>query len=498
VKRKTNSLSEPLRSMTPVPGDINDKPQEVRTRLSQVVIDYVMQLERLPIGPMADDMEARRDIAVAVLRKLESNDYALLREWSHRHSTGQGASSWRSMLKAVTMAAAIERERASRESTARPGEWAVVEPMSPGTMNSLIDATLELSVRTSELTGFGERQVVHEARELAAGIALVRRLTRDQYEVLLRSADMFGAPFADDRGSSTPVNFAAPLDNVSPVEDHVEQLRWHIDRGVPPPSHAERPARLDTQQASVKPTSRTRVSHDSVAAAGAAPATARPALRAVAAGVAGTSDGLVTADHSVAIQFEIQEPVEILERRLESQRAAQTEVVRRLAHQHAAALQRTATRLVGRNEADDVAQEAFIKLVRWVQDRPASEVKALLDNEKDVQRMLTRATAISAYDLLRRRANRREQLVARGDESELGSDATAKGPRYTDASITQLERAYAQLPPLQRVAHVLRHHCGYTVADLAETLGRSESQIRWLVYRANVALKNALREQGSE
>jgi hypothetical protein len=211
VNRKANSSSESTRIIAEVLEDAGDKHQEARARLWQEVIDYVMQLERLPIEPMADDKEARRDVSVAVLRKLESNDYALLRDWMSRDRTGQGASSWRSVLNAVTMAAATDWARASQQNTARPRVpwgWAVVEPMSPRKMNTLIDATMELSVRISELTGFGERQLVHEAREFAATIARARGLMRDDYEALLSAADMFGAPFADD--SSRPRRSPSP------------------------------------------------------------------------------------------------------------------------------------------------------------------------------------------------------------------------------------------------------------------------------------------------
>lgn len=187
--------------------------------------------------------------------------------------------------------------------------------------------------------------------------------------------------------------------------------------------------------------------------------------------------------------------VQILERRLETLRSEQKELVWQLAHRHAPALRLLATRLVGSNEADDVTQEAFISLLRWVQARPVSEIKALLDSKNGVQRMLVRFTACRAYDLLRQPANRREQLTASGEESELRGSAAAVLPQYLAVEIARLEHAYAALPPAQRVVHVLHHYYGFTDADFEQTLGLSKANSRTLAHRARMALKVAMGRQ---
>ena len=187
--------------------------------------------------------------------------------------------------------------------------------------------------------------------------------------------------------------------------------------------------------------------------------------------------------------------VQILERRLETLRSEQTRLVWQLAHQHTPALRLLATRLVGSNEADDVAQEAFVSLLRWVQARPASEIQALLDSKNGVQRMLVRFTACRAYDLLRQPANHREQLTASGEESELRGSTTAALPQYVAVEIARLERAYAALPPAQRVVLVLHHYYGFTDADFEDTLGLSKANSRTLAHRARVALKAAMARQ---
>jgi RNA polymerase sigma factor (sigma-70 family) len=187
--------------------------------------------------------------------------------------------------------------------------------------------------------------------------------------------------------------------------------------------------------------------------------------------------------------------VQILERRLETLRSEQKKLVWQLARHYGHALRMMATRLVGSGEADDVTQEAFISLLRWVQARPASGVKALLDSTNGVQRMLFRFTACRSYDLLRQRASRREQLTAGGEESELGDGEAATAPQYLAAELARLERAYATLPPAQRVVHVLHHYYGFTDADFEETLGLSKANSRTLAHRARVALKRAMGRQ---
>lgn len=187
--------------------------------------------------------------------------------------------------------------------------------------------------------------------------------------------------------------------------------------------------------------------------------------------------------------------VQILERRLETLRSEHKQLVWELARRHAPALRVLATRLVGSGEADDIAQEAFLSLARWVQARPASEIKALLDSTNGVQRLLVRFTSCRAYDLLRQRAHRREQLTASGEESELRGSTAAALPQYLAVEIARLERAYAALPPAQRVVHVLHHFYGFTDSDFEETLGLSKANSRTLAHRARMQLKAAMARQ---
>jgi len=64
--------------------------------------------------------------------------------------------------------------------------------------------------------------------------------------------------------------------------------------------------------------------------------------------------------------------------------------------------------------------------------------------------------------------------------------------QHIAVDIERLERAYATLPPAQRIAHVLHHYYGFTDADFEATLGLTRTNSRTLVHRAHLALKRAM------
>ena len=180
--------------------------------------------------------------------------------------------------------------------------------------------------------------------------------------------------------------------------------------------------------------------------------------------------------------------VPLLENRLERARCEQADLIRQLAHQHSRTLFVLAIRFAGCNAADDVAQEAFISLATWITKHPLSEVKRLLETPKDLQKLMCRVTARRAYDFSRKR---RERAI---EESEVERvvDGTPLLDPQTAIAIARLERAYASLPAMQRIAHVLHHYYEFTDADIEDTLGVKKTNSRTLVHRANLALKRAM------
>lgn len=216
----------------------------------------------------------------------------------------------------------------------------------------------------------------------------------------------------------------------------------------------------------------------------------RPAQQDVAATRKACNDPNVGNDYHGAMtrpvspQGDLQPP----DRQLEEARQEQSRLVREFAQEHSRSLLRLATRLVGGNDAEDVAQEAFVDLARRIKNRPAAETMALLESPEALSRLMYRITACRAYDHLRRL--RRNAIADRSVDAETVVDQPP--PHRAEIDVRRVEYAYAALPPAQRVAHVLHHYYGFTDADMEATLGISKVNSRTLVRRANLALKRAM------
>jgi hypothetical protein len=111
-----------------------NKQAVARTTLWCEVLHYVELCARLPIGPLSEDGDARREIGDRVLKKLEANDHALLRDWRDRQRRKRDHSSWWAFIKMVTRHRAIEYARCSSLNVARRGEpfrWVRVDLVDP-------------------------------------------------------------------------------------------------------------------------------------------------------------------------------------------------------------------------------------------------------------------------------------------------------------------------------------------------------------------------------
>jgi len=107
---------------------------------------FVERLARLPIGPLNGDDEARRDIALRVLGKLEHRDAANLRSWRDRHTRRHHASAWWSWIKSVAYSVAIDYARVCKSNIAvrgAPFVWVEVATTDP---QRLTDAMEDLQI----------------------------------------------------------------------------------------------------------------------------------------------------------------------------------------------------------------------------------------------------------------------------------------------------------------------------------------------------------------
>ncbi|GIM89777.1 RNA polymerase sigma factor SigJ [Paractinoplanes toevensis] len=134
-----------------------------------------------------------------------------------------------------------------------------------------------------------------------------------------------------------------------------------------------------------------------------------------------------------------------------------------------------AYRMVGSlHDAEDVLQEAYL---RWAgADR---------SNVEQPRRYLTRVVARLAVDHLRARQARRESYVGEW----LPEPAPAEAVDTTDLSYAVLH-LMEQLTPPQRAVYVLRTAFDVPYEEVAEIVGRTETDCRQLLHRAQEALRS--------
>ncbi len=149
-----------------------------------------------------------------------------------------------------------------------------------------------------------------------------------------------------------------------------------------------------------------------------------------------------------------------------------------------------ATRLLAdRAEAEDVAQEAMLRL--W---RMAPEWRT---GEAQVTTWLYRVVTNLVTD--RQRARQRRQATTLDDAPEVADDAPAAVAQLIEADrMAALDRALDGLPDRQRQALVLRHIEGMSNPEIAEIMQIGVEAVESLTARAKRALASALGGQREE
>jgi len=139
-----------------------------------------------------------------------------------------------------------------------------------------------------------------------------------------------------------------------------------------------------------------------------------------------------------------------------------------LFERHRAALSAAAYRMLGnRADADDVLQEAWL---RWSRVDHGS----VADPGAYLFRLVTR----QAIDELRRIRTRRE--VPADDQSEV----PAVGPRPVDAVAAGLLVVLETLSSTERAVFLLHDVFGFSHAEIAVIVGRTERAVQQMAYRA--------------
>ncbi|WBQ14030.1 RNA polymerase sigma factor [Hyphomonadaceae bacterium BL14] len=133
-------------------------------------------------------------------------------------------------------------------------------------------------------------------------------------------------------------------------------------------------------------------------------------------------------------------------------------------------------------EAEDVAQEVFVKVWRKISSYDPERAK--------LETWIGRITINTCYDRLRKR---RESPLADDDAPDLPDPAPdAEQAMGAHQAASRVRAAVAALPERQRIALELRHFQDMSQAEAAHILDVSEEALESLLARARRSLKTAL------
>lgn len=157
--------------------------------------------------------------------------------------------------------------------------------------------------------------------------------------------------------------------------------------------------------------------------------------------------------------------------------------IARLIRQHSTQAYRVAFAILGnQHDAEDVVQEAFIKVFRSLHQ---------VRDEKAFRSWVSRITANQANDALRRKCLQRglpERLQKSGDQS---ADAPEDVVLRYETS-TEVQQAIERLSPLQRATVLLYYSEEFSTKEVAALLGKPVGSVRRLLSDAYNSLRRLL------
>ena len=172
--------------------------------------------------------------------------------------------------------------------------------------------------------------------------------------------------------------------------------------------------------------------------------------------------------------------LDVLERARQGDQAA----FRQLVEEHESLVRSTVAGMIGNTaEADDVAQEVFIRFYRSLND---------FRGEAQVGTYLTRiAINLSINELKRRQRKTRWLSAIRREEGSLAAEDFSMNPGRQDLRDT-LNKALQVLEPEFRVVVVLRLIDGYSVKETAEILELPQGTVASRLARGQQKLREIL------
>jgi RNA polymerase sigma-70 factor (ECF subfamily) len=147
-------------------------------------------------------------------------------------------------------------------------------------------------------------------------------------------------------------------------------------------------------------------------------------------------------------------------------------------------IQRYLTRLLGTNEADDVAQEVFAKV---------SQALPQFRGESSLSTWIYRIATNTAYDRLRSPSFQRAGEVPLDNAAPVHDPASGVDQTLVRTEMNEcIDEYIARLPASYRTVVILSEHQGLTNQEIADTLGVSLDTVKIRLHRARARLRQHL------
>lgn len=164
-------------------------------------------------------------------------------------------------------------------------------------------------------------------------------------------------------------------------------------------------------------------------------------------------------------------------------RSGDARAATRLVERHAPALARFVASVGGRDAADELVQDTFVRAFGAIDSfRGESSFRTWL------------FTIARRLVLDRRRAERRSRIVGTVEEEDVVTSSDALDAMVADESLSRVRTAVDRLSPRQREVFTLRVEQGLSYREIAELIGSTEGATRVHYHNAMRVVKECLNE----
>jgi len=144
-----------------------------------------------------------------------------------------------------------------------------------------------------------------------------------------------------------------------------------------------------------------------------------------------------------------------------------------------------------RQEIEDIVQQSFTKIYFSLKDFRGG-------HDKSFSAWASRLTINACYDELRKRRTRSENLFSEFTDEErhcFEQIAAENSPNAENTMVTKdlAEKILSQLDAKERLALTLLHGEDFSVAEIAQVIGWSESNVKTRLFRCRNNLRNIFR-----